>query len=161
MQTILLVTVAVIGAMPVAAQSPLDRLGWLGGCWSSGSGARETTEMWTAPAGGLMVGASRTVADGRARAFEHLRLRAAGDTLVYTAIPSGQTETHFRSVSVSADGFTVENLQHDFPQRISYRRTGPDAMTARVEGPGPNGPRGFDIAFRRVRCEAGKPPRSM
>ena len=107
-----------------------------------------------------MVGASRTVSGGRARAFEHLRLRAAGDTLVYTAIPSGQTETHFRSVSVSAEGFTVENIEHDFPQRISYRRTGPDAMTARVEGPGPNGLRGFDIAFRRVRCEAGGSPSS-
>ena len=97
MRTILLLGAAALGAVPACAQSPLDQLAWLGGCWSSGSGARETVEMWTAPAGGLMVGASRTVADGRARAFEHLRLRAAGDTLVYTAIPSGQTETDFPS----------------------------------------------------------------
>ena len=141
-------------AASAAAQSPLDQIAWLGGCWKSGSGARETIEMWMPPAGGLMIGASRTVAGGQARAFEHLRLRAAGDTLIYTAIPSRQAETHFRSTSVSADGFTVENLQHDFPQRIAYRRTGPDAMTARVEGPGPDGPRGFDIAFVRVPCEA-------
>jgi hypothetical protein len=157
MRTIYLMAAVALGALPAGAQSPLDQLGWMGGCWQSGSGGRETLEMWMPPAGGLMVGASRTVAGGRARAFEHLRLRAAGDTLVYTAIPSGQKETAFRSTSVSADGFTVENLQHDFPQRIIYRRGSADAMTARVEGPGPNGPRGFDIAFRRVACEGAKP----
>lgn len=146
---------AVLAAAPVSAQSPLDDLGWLAGCWQSDMGGRQTLEMWSPPAGGLMVGAGRTVAGGQARAFEHLRLRVDGDALVYTAIPSGQTETSFRSVAVSGDGFTVENLEHDFPQRIIYRRTGADAFNARVEGPGPNGPRGFDIAFVRVRCEAG------
>jgi hypothetical protein len=154
MRTLILLIGVVLFALPAADQSPLEPLGWMSGCWRSGSGARETIEMWMPPAGGMMVGGSRTVANGRARAFEHLRLRAAGDTLVYTAIPSGQTETHFRSTIATADGFTVENLEHDFPQRIIYRRVGPDAMSARVEGPGPNGPRGFDMAFQRVACEA-------
>jgi len=43
------------------------------------------------PAGGLMVGGSRTVVAQAAREFEHLRIAARGDTLVYTAIPSGQS----------------------------------------------------------------------
>lgn len=101
-----------------------------------------------------MVGASRTVVGDQARAFEHLRLRADGEDLVYTAIPSGQAETDFRSTAVSDSGFTVENPEHDFPQRISYRRTQADSLSVRVEGPGPNGPRGFDIVFRRVECVA-------
>jgi hypothetical protein len=151
MRTLFLLVVA---ASLAAQSSPLDQLAWMGGCWQSGGGNRVTLEMWTAPAGGLMVGAGRTVAGGQARAYEHLRLRVDGEQIVYTAIPSGQTETHFRSTAISAEGFTVENLEHDFPQRIIYRRSGPDAMTARVEGPGPNGTRGFDIAFTRVRCEA-------
>lgn len=155
MRTILLVAAAMVAA-PVAAQSPVDHVSWLAGCWIAESGGRETVEMWMPPSGGLMLGAGRTVVSGRAREFEHLRLSAAGDTLVYTAIPSRQTETEFRSVSVSADGFTVENLQHDFPQRIIYRRASADSLIARVEGPGPNGPRGFDFAFRRVACETGK-----
>lgn len=158
MRMILFLAAVFGAALPVSAQSPIDQLAWLGGCWQSSSGSRTTIEMWLPPAGGLMVGASRTVAGGRARAFEHLRLRAAGDTLIYTAIPSGQAQTHFRSTTVSADGFTVENPQHDFPQRIAYRRTGPHTMTARVEGPGPNGPRGFDLAFQRVSCEAAPAP---
>lgn len=147
--------ILVLAAGSAAAQSPLDRIAWLGGCWQSHDNGSTTIEMWLPPDGGLMVGASRTVADGRARAWEHLRLRAVGEQLVYTAIPSGQTETDFRSTVVSDSSFTVENLEHDFPQRITYRRTGPDAVTSRIEGPGPDGPRGFDISFQRVACEVG------
>jgi len=137
------------------AQSPIDLVQWLGGCWTSASGQRVIGEMWLPPAGGLMVGAGRTVVADEARGYEHLRLRADGPHLVYTAIPSGQNETDFRSTAVSDSGFTVENLEHDFPQRISYQRTGPGTMVVRVEGPGPSGSRGFEIAFRRVECAPG------
>ncbi|MCL4811398.1 MAG: hypothetical protein KJ061_02885 [Vicinamibacteraceae bacterium] len=141
-------------AAAAPASSPLDKLAWLGGCWESATDRRVTVEMWLPPAGGLMVGASRTVAGGEARSFEHLRLRADGDTLVYTAIPSDQQETDFRSTAVHEHGFTVENLAHDFPQRIVYTRTGADTVNARVEGPGRDGAtRGFDLAYRRVACE--------
>jgi hypothetical protein len=154
MLTLLLAGVTVL----VAAQPQLDRLAWLSGCWQSTAGTRVVDEMWLPAAGGLMLGAGRTVVAGQVRTFEHLRLRADGDALVYTAIPSGQRETDFRSTTVSAKGFTVENLAHDFPQRIVYTRTDDAAFTARVEGPGPNGPRGFDLAFRRVPCENEGPP---
>lgn len=144
--------VLVMAAGSAVGQMPLDRLAWLGGCWQSEDGNRTTVEMWLPPQGGLMVGASRTVAAGRASGYEHLRIRADGEHIVYTAIPSGQDEADFRSVEVSDSGFTVENLEHDFPQRIIYRRTAPDRLMVRVEGPGPNGTRGFDILFRRMSC---------
>lgn len=130
----------------------LEAVAWLAGCWELRRTDRVTVEMWMPPAGGLMVGGSRTVVAGRARAFEHLRLRAEGDGLVYVATPSGQQETEFRSVSVTDDGFVVENPEHDFPQRIVYRRNGADSLIARIEGPGPTGPRGIDFPMRRIRC---------
>ena len=132
----------------------MDQLVWLGGCWQSSAGGRVIDEVWLRPVGGLMIGAGRTTIAGQAKSYEHLRVRAEGEVLVYTAIPSGQTETHFRSTTVGASGFTVENRAHDFPQRIVYTKTGPDAFTARVEGPGSDGAtRGFDVAFRRVPCD--------
>jgi hypothetical protein len=159
MRILSLVVFLLQGSAP--AESPLDQLAWLGGCWQSSSGERVIEEMWLRPVGGLMIGAGRTTVGGQARSYEHLRLRAEGEVLVYTAIPSGQTETHFRSTAVSASGFAVENRSHDFPQRIAYTMTGTDAFTARVEGPGSNGAtRGFDIMFRRVACasEGGSGP---
>ena len=99
-----------------------------------------------------MLGASRTTVGGTVREFEQLRLRVDGDRVVYTALPSGQAEASFTSTAVTDSGFTVENLQHDFPQRISYRRRGRDSLVARIEGPGPDGTRGVDFAMRRVSC---------
>jgi hypothetical protein len=133
----------------------MARLAWLAGCWELRAGARTTTESWMAPAGGLMIGGSRTVVGEAAREFEHLRIAARGDTLVYTAIPSGQSETHFRSTTVSGTEVVFENRAHDFPQVIRYRRVGADSLVARVEGPGTDGaPRGFDLPMARVSCAA-------
>lgn len=134
---------------------PLDRVRWLAGCWEMRAGQRATLEMWMPPDGGLMMGASRTTAGGAVRETERLQLAVEGGKLVYTALPSGQAETRFTSTEVSDSGFVVENLAHDFPQRIRYRRRGADSVIARVEGPGPNGTRGFDIPMKRVSCMAG------
>jgi hypothetical protein len=137
-----------------AQASRIDELAWLAGCWQLQAGARTTTEMWMPPAGGLMVGGSRTVVGGTAREFEHLRVSARGDTLIYTAIPSGQSETHFRSASVSGSEVVFENRAHDFPQVIRYRRVGADSLIARVEGPGSGGAtRAIDFPMARVGCD--------
>ncbi len=135
------------------AQSAIDKASWLSGCWESRNDRRTIIEMWMAPAGGMMLGGSRTVlANGTVREFEHLRMRASGDTIVYTALPSGQNPTDFKGVA--GDGvLTFENPQHDFPTRIIYRRIGVDSASARVEGPGQGGAmRGFDVPMRKVGC---------
>jgi hypothetical protein len=139
----------------LAAQSTtIDRAGWLAGCWEMRTATRLTIEMWMPPAGGMMLGASRTTMGDQVREFEQLQLVARGDTLVYTATPSGQAQASFRSVAPIVDGeLVVENPAHDFPQRIRYRRISADSMVARVEGPGQGGAmRGFEIPMRRVSC---------
>jgi Domain of unknown function (DUF6265) len=133
-----------------SAESPA----WLAGCWEQRQGARRSLEMWMPPEDGLMLGASRTSVDGRVREFEQLRLELRGDTLVYTAIPSGQAEASFRSVESGADRFTVANPQHDFPQRIGYHRQGADSVIAWIEGPGKDGVKRIDYPMRRVSCGA-------
>ncbi len=136
-------------ALPLGAQAPLDRAGWLAGCWELRRGERITVEMWMAPAGGLMLGASRTTVGTALREWEQLSIRVAGDTLVYTAKPSGQAEASFRTpLPARGDTLTFENLAHDFPQRIRYARRGVDSLVARVEA----GARGFDLAMRKVAC---------
>lgn len=155
-------TAAVVGAtpnstlrratpVPVVANK-LAQLKWLAGCWERRTPQLVTLEMWMQPEGELMLGASRTVVGGVTREFEQLRLEARGDTLVYTALPSGQRETAFRSRQMSDTGFMVENLAHDFPQRIIYHRRGADSVIARIEGPGPNGIRGINYPMRRIGC---------
>ena len=137
--------------VPGQQANPLQRLSWLAGCWQLERGSRTTIEMWMPPAAGLMLGASRTVV-GRdsVREFEHVRLRADGEQIVFTALPSGQREASFRSSEITDSSFTVENPAHDFPQRIMYRRRGADSLIARIEGGG----RGVDFPYRRVSCSS-------
>lgn len=148
------VTIVALLLVPaaVAAQAPIEKAAWLSGCWESKNERRTIIEMWMAPGGGMMLGSSRTVANGAVREYEHLRITASGDSLVYTAIPSGQKESSFRGAP--GDGvLTFENPQHDFPTRITYTRMGADSATARVEGPGQGGAmQGFDVKMRRVGC---------
>ena len=139
----------VLGVLPaVLAGQVVQPPAWLAGCWEQRSGDRQSLEMWMPPAGGLMLGASRTLVNGAVREYEQIRIAVDNGKLVYTATPSGQQTASFTSTRVTDSSFTVENLQHDFPQRIIYRRHGADSLIARVEGAA----RGFDYPMRRSSC---------
>jgi dipeptidyl aminopeptidase/acylaminoacyl peptidase len=153
LQVMGVVVASASGGAQASQSSVIDRAGWLAGCWEMRAPNRVTMEMWMPPSGGMMLGASRTTVGASTREFEQIRLHAAGDTLVYTALPSGQREAAFRSTSVSATELVFENPAHDFPRKITYRRVGEDSVVARVEGPGPNNTtRGFNIPMRRASC---------
>ena len=137
-----------------SSRSPIEQARWLAGCWELKRGSRTGFEMWMPPAGGIMMGASRTVAGEKVVEWERLQLSEQDNRLVYTSLPSGQTEASFTSTTVTDSSFTVENLQHDFPQRIIYRRHGTDSLIARIEGPQGSGTHGIDFPMRRIGCEA-------
>lgn len=130
----------------------IARLGWMAGCWEQRAGARVTHESWMAPAGGAMLGMSRTVAGGAMREWEVLRIVTDGGRLVYIAQPNGQAATSFHA-TVTSDTLTVfENLTHDFPQRIAYRRLSADSIVARISAERDGKTRGMDIRMTRVAC---------
>ena len=137
-----------------SGESPIEQARWLAGCWELQRGNRSGFEMWMPPAGGIMMGASRTVAGGKVVEWERLQLTEREGKLVYTSLPSGQTEAAFTSTTVTDSSFIVENLQHDFPQRIIYRRHGMDSLVARIEGPQGGTTNGIDFPMRRIGCEA-------
>ena len=143
-----------VAATPAIQDDQLARLRWLAGCWELNRGNRTTLEMWMPPAGGVMLGSSRTVVGGVVREWEQVRLSVRDGRLIYTASPSGQPTAEFVSAAATDSGFTVENPAHDFPQRITYTRRGADSLVARIEGNTPSGPRGTDFPMRRTRCEA-------
>src|SRR3954447_412838 len=147
--------VAALGIMAATAATDSSRTelpAWLAGCWEMDQGGRHAVEMWMPPEGGMMLGASRTTESGRVREYEQLRLDLVGDTLVYTATPSGQSVASFRSTDISESGFTVANPGHDFPQRIGYRRQGAGSLIAWIEGPGKDGIKRIEYPMHRMDC---------
>jgi hypothetical protein len=131
----------------------IEHASWLTGCWELTNGPRRVIERWSAPSAGIMTGASRTTVNNVPRESEKLRLFVASDTLVYEAMPSGQTLTLFKAKMVSDRALVFENLAHDFPQRIGYERTG-DALLAWIEGTRSGQPRRIEFPYRRAACPA-------
>lgn len=142
-----------ITSAPSAATDRSDfPAAWLAGCWELRAGARVTHETWMPPAGGVMLGMSRTVVRDTTREWEHLMIAAREGGLVYTAKPSRQAETRFTADLVSDTLLRFVNPAHDFPQRIRYQRRGVDSLIARIEGPRGGEMRGIDFPMRRIPC---------
>ena len=127
-------------------------LAFMTGCWRLEANGRTIEEHWLAPSGGSLMGVSRTVAAGKTVEYEFLQIRDLPAGLTYIAKPSGQPEASFTLLSKTADEVVFENPTHDFPQRIRYRRAGPDALHARIEGQMKGQQRGMDFSFTRARC---------
>ena len=141
---------------PLGAQAPRPTagLGWLAGCWQGRSGTRLVEEQWLAPRGGALLGMSRTTRGDSLVTFEFMRIAEAGDTLVFAAAPAGQPPAEFRGRAPRDGEVVFENPEHDFPQRISYRRAGADSLVARVEGTRGGAQRAFDFPYVRAACAA-------
>lgn len=144
-----------------APESLLPQLAWLAGCWALDEADAGSGEVWTAPAGGTMFGISRTVKNGRTVGHEFMQIRDSAVTrLVFVAMPSGQKETSFPLARLEAGEVVFENLGHDFPQRIAYRRLSPTQVEARIEGLRPGGIlRTIQFPLRRADCAAPAPAR--
>ena len=146
-------TALIVGAGQAAAQeSGLSKVAWLAGCWERALSNRRGVEVWEAPRAGVMSGGSFIVTDTSRRETEHLRLWAEGDTLVYEAHPSIQHRTAFRASTGSTE-ITFANPEHDFPQRIVYRKVGADSLIARIEGDRAGRRQPVSYPFRRVACD--------
>ncbi len=148
--------VAVALTLPVTGADGVEQLAWMSGCWTVESSEPGSMECWMPPAGGTMLGTSRTVRGGRTVQHEFLQIRVnAGGSLVYVAAPSGQAETAFVATEITATSVTFENPAHDFPQRIRYMLAAPDRLTARVEGSREGAGRGFDVVMTRDQRKSG------
>ncbi len=143
---------ATLIAMALAASpAEIDKLNFIAGCWTlTRPNGTKIEEQWLAPAGGAMIGMSRSVRDGKLREYEFMRILPAADgKLQYVAIPSGQAEAAFPLKEIVENTVTFENPQHDFPQRILYRLVDQDTLVARIEGSIGGQARSADFPYKR------------
>lgn len=150
---------ALLGVVMVVVTQPeatgLEQLRWMSGCWQgrSGNGSRVIDEQWMAPRGRMMLGMSRTVrGDSAVLEFEHLEILERQGRVIYHAEPSEQKPADFTAVVVSDTLAVFENLEHDFPQRVIYRKRGADSVIARIEGMRGGQLRGIDFPYARAAC---------
>ncbi len=151
-QIALALALAAGGGAHAAAPSTLDQVAWLAGCWELTDGDRRVEEQWTSPRAGIMLGVGRTARGDRLVEFEFVELRERDGRLEYRAHPSGQAPAPFLSARVSDTEVVFENPEHDFPQRVAYRRDGADRLLAWIEGRAGGETRRREFPYQRVGC---------
>lgn len=138
----------------VAAQAPatIDGAAWLAGCWGMQRGQATVEEQWMGPAGGTMLGMSRTIKSGKLEDYELVLIRAQDGRVDYEAHPMLQSTAVFTATIVSDTLLQFENPRHDFPRLIAYHRRGTDSLIARIAaGPAP-GDKQILFAYHRTPC---------
>lgn len=81
-----------------------------------------------------MLGSGRTVDGARTIHREQMFIEVRGDEIVYVVTTGDDPRVEFRLVRASDQEAVFENLGHDFPQRITYQRSG-EELRAWIENP--------------------------
>ena len=124
-------------AQPVPPKLP----NWLTGVWAQQAAAGAwVEEWWTTARGGMMIGASKTGKGDAVRFYEHMRIEQRDGGLAFCALPKGQAGACFKAASITANEIVFENAEHDYPQRVRYRREGNSlyAEISLIDGSKPN-----------------------
>lgn len=153
--TVALICIFNFGALAQEPKPTLQSLAFIAGCWEISKPEKKmmVSEQWMTADGGAMIGMSRTVRGGKMTGFEFLRVVEDGTGIHYISKPSeNKEETAFKLVKWAAGDVTFENPTHDFPQRIIYRLTKPDALSARIEGTMNGKASGIDFLMTRAKC---------
>lgn len=140
------------GSLPAQLPAPPSLPGWMAGCWRQVQAGRVIDEVWLRPAGGAMVGVSRTLDADSLRSWELMVVRTGPTGLVFEATPSGQSPGVFPASSASDTAVTFENATHDFPQIVRYARRGADSLHATISGVIRDRQRTITFAYARVAC---------
>jgi hypothetical protein len=123
---------------PVKQEASSETLAWMAGNWCGKDGDQSIEESWFAPHANEMIGMSRTLAGGRMISFEYMRIMDLEGTITLIAQPGGAPPTNFKRTDGDRDWIRFENKQHDYPQRIEYRKAG-EGLHAEIAGPGEPG----------------------
>jgi hypothetical protein len=130
----------------------IEDLAWMSGDWETASGRVQIDEHWTKVGGGSLIGMSRTVARDKTVFFEYLRIETRGTEIYYVAHPRAKNPgTDFKLVRLSGQEAVFENMAHDFPKRILYRRNGDGTLTARIEGDGTEKEKPQEFHYRQIK----------
>lgn len=129
--------------------STVADLAWMAGDWSQETAGGTVRETWLPPLQGSMAGLTQTHRPGKPVVTEFSTITTERAGVTFTAYLKGQPPTPFVLKPGEPGVAVFENPAHDFPQRVIYRRCGPD-LCARIEGTINGVDQGMDWRYRRL-----------
>ncbi len=129
----ILVSMAVVGCNG-KMHTDVAEVEWLLGRWEGVTEEGTAIEEWTKESDEKMLGTGVFIIGDDTVFSEALAIIVGYNTLIYEADPSGQTIVQFPLAASKKNEIVFENLEHDFPQRITYRKLAGDSLMAVIEG---------------------------
>jgi len=117
---------------------PISKSEWIIGTWKHiDKQGNVSYETWKKISDKELNGKSYVIIENDTTVFEELILLQKKDSLFYIAKVKGHNDNLpvcFSLKSLTKEKMKFENLQHDFPQKISYQNIRKDSLIALVYG---------------------------
>lgn len=151
---LMMIGVLIIGGWILKGATQLKEVDWLIGTWESRTPKGSMYESWTKVNDTSFSGKSFVLNGKDTIVSETIQLVEEQNSLVY--IPTvkkqnGGLPVRFPLKTLSESSIVFENLQHDFPQVISYTKYGSDSLVARISGSRNGQNREQSFGMKRIR----------
>jgi Domain of unknown function (DUF6265) len=123
------------------------KLEWLTGTWNRTNIrlGRTAYEKWEKVSDTEMKGVGVTMDGGTTVFTEKLKILVKDNLLWYVAdVPENKEPVYFKITVINENEFVCENPEHDFPQKILYKKEG-NKMKAVISG----GDKSFEYLFEK------------
>lgn len=111
---------------------------WLVGSWSNTSADETLTEIWQNINDSVFAGQAFVINEENDTVFfEHIRLEETKGELFYIVTVPNQNEGQavpFKMTAINDSLIVFENPEHDYPQKIAYRKVNADSLVAEISG---------------------------
>lgn len=116
----------------------LEKMSWLVGEWENKMPDGILTETWTKSNDSTFTGKTLFIKDKDTLHSEEIVLTQKGETLLYIPTVKGQNDNkpvEFKmSETKTENEFAFENLKHDYPQKIVYKKVNETNLVATISG---------------------------
>ena len=134
---LLLFTLVIHSCSPGQQENPLKQVSWIIGTWAYDNPPRTIYESWSWNGEQELLAKSYRLEGTDTVLLERVQLVATEEGIFFRPTVENQNEGEtitFTLNTMTENGWMFENLQHDFPQLIAYRRVGEDSLVATISG---------------------------
>jgi len=142
MKTFINLFFAVVGftflsAWAAKQANEIEQAKWVIGTWENKTQRGSIYETWNKVSDIELAGKSYIIKEKDTIVFENIQLVQELDKLFYIPTVKNQNNAlpvRFTAKTVSETQLVFENMQHDFPQIISYTKINTDSLVAEISG---------------------------
>lgn len=148
MKQILFFIVYIFISLQVSGQSLPE---FLQGTWKVEN--KDTYEEWEMVTTNMYIGASCKIKNGKKVVSENLSIRKSGKSIIYTATVLNQNQgkgVEFTLNQIDENTFSFENPNHDFPNKIIYKKITDKQVYVKVLG---KEDKGFSFHMFKVKTD--------